>query len=109
MEGVLRSGRRDILYHGDLCSGAIIASIIQRAKEYAIKRAIANQGQEEGISLTDLTDALATEYGENDIFPPTDSVEDWLKLLDYDSENVVKVSPIRPEKSARRRPVSSVI
>ncbi|MFB3040312.1 MAG: AAA family ATPase [Candidatus Poribacteria bacterium] len=109
LEVVLRSGRRDILYHGDLCSGAIIASIIQRAKEYAIKRAIANQGQEEGISLTDLTDALATEYSENDIFPPTDSVEDWLKLLDYDSENVVKVSPIRPEKSTRRRPVSSVI
>jgi hypothetical protein len=22
-------------------------------------------------------------------------VEDWLKLIDYDSENVVKVSPVR--------------
>jgi hypothetical protein len=35
--------------------------------------------------------SLNTEYVENDIFPPTDIVEDWLKLIDYDSENVVKV------------------
>jgi proteasome-associated ATPase len=54
-------------------------------------------------------DATSAEYRENDIFPPTDSVEDWLKLLDYDPEHVVKVSPIRPEKSSRRKTVSSVI
>ena len=36
----LRSGRRDIMYRGDLCSGAIVDSIVQRAKESAIKRAI---------------------------------------------------------------------
>ena len=40
LEVVLQNGRRDTLYRGDLCNGAIIASIIQRAKESAIKRAI---------------------------------------------------------------------
>jgi proteasome-associated ATPase len=39
--------------------------------------------------------SLNMEYAENDIFPPTDIVEDWLKLIDYDSENVVKVQPVR--------------
>ncbi len=95
LEVTLRSGKRDLLYRGDLVSGAIIASVVERAKELAIKRAI-NSLQEEGISEADLLLSLNTEYGENDIFPPTDIVEDWLKLIDYDSENVVKVVPVRP-------------
>jgi proteasome-associated ATPase len=94
LEVTLRSGKRETLYRGDLVSGAIIASIIERAKELAIKRAI-NTLQEEGISESDLLVSLNAEYLENDIFPPTDIVEDWLKLLDYDSENVVKVAPVR--------------
>ncbi len=94
LEVTLRSGKKDVLYRGDLVSGAIIASIVERAKELAIKRAIAS-GQEEGISEADLLFGLATEYANNDIFPPTDIVEDWLKLIDYDSENVVRVLPVR--------------
>jgi proteasome-associated ATPase len=95
LEVTLRSGKRDILYRGDLVSGAIIASVVERSKELAIKRAI-NSLQEEGISESDLLLSLNTEYSENDIFPPNDIVEDWLKLIDYDSENVVKVVPVRP-------------
>ncbi len=109
LEVGLRNGRRDILYRGNLCSGAIIESIVQRAKESAIKRAINNLNQETGIGALDLMDALGAEYSESDIFPSTDSVEDWLKLLDYDAENVVKVSPIRPEKSHSRKAAGHVI
>ena len=94
LDVILRSGKRDTLYRGDLVSGAIIASVVERAKELAIKRAISTMW-EEGISESDLLLSLNTEYAENDIFPPTDIVEDWLKLIDYDSENVVKVSPVR--------------
>lgn len=99
LDVILRSGKRDTLYRGDLVSGAIIASIVERAKELAIKRAISTL-QEEGISESDLLVSLNTEYAENDIFPPTDIVEDWLKLIDYDSENVVKVSPVRGQIKA---------
>jgi proteasome-associated ATPase len=101
LEVSLRSGRKETLYRGDLISGAIIASIVERAKGLAIKRSIAlagkggGEGQEEGISESDLKLSLDAEYAENDIFPPTDITEDWLKLIDYDSENVVKISPIR--------------
>ena len=94
LDVILRSGKRDTLYRGDLVSGAIIASVVERAKELAIKRAITTM-VEEGISESDLLVSLNTEYEETDIFPPTDIVEDWLKLIDYDSENVVKVSPVR--------------
>src|SRR5881397_2125145 len=53
LEVTLRSGRKETLYRSDLISGAIIASIVERAKAMAIKRAIATQ-QEEGIRETDL-------------------------------------------------------
>src|SRR5213593_3654468 len=103
LEVTLRSGRKEVLYRADLISGAIIASIVERAKAMAIKRAIATQ-QEEGIRETDLQLAFNAEYVENDIFPTTDITEDWLKLIDYDPENVVKISPIRPTSDSAKRP-----
>ncbi len=108
IEVTLRSGRKEVLYRGDLVSGAIIASIVERAKGLAIKRAIATM-QEEGISASDLSLSLNAEYAENDIFPPTDITEDWLKLIDYDAENVVRVAPIRPAREDRPRANRAVI
>ena len=86
-------------------SGAIIASIVERAKGLAIRRAIADQGSGSsvspaGISESDLQLSFMAEFSENDIFPPTDMPEDWFKLIDYDPENVVKISPIRREGQA---------
>ncbi len=109
LEVALRSGRRDILYRGHLCSGAIIESIVQRAKESAMKRAIAAPDTDTGITLDDLMDSLNAEFSENDIFPPTEATEDWLKLLDYDPVNVVKVTPIQSEKRETRKASSPVI
>src|SRR6266436_6105728 len=45
LEVTLRSGRKEVLYRADLLSGAIIASVVERAKGLAIKRAIADQGR----------------------------------------------------------------
>ena len=89
-----RSGRHDYLYRGDLASGAIIAAIVERAKEYAIKRSI-ELGEESPLRKQDLLDALTKEYRENDLFPPSDITEDWLKLTDFDPGNVVRLSPYR--------------
>src|SRR3954463_5009943 len=102
LEVTLRSGRKETLYRSDLISGAIIASIVERAKAIAIKRAIGTQ-QDEGIRETDLQLAFNAEYSENDIFPTTDITEDWLKLIDYDPENVVKVAPVKPITGSRMR------
>jgi proteasome-associated ATPase len=107
LEITLRSGRKEILYRSDLLSGAIIASIVERAKGLAIKRTIADQGTSEGIqfpsgiSESDLQLSFVAEFSENDIFPPTDMTEDWFKLIDYDPENVVKLSPVRRDEQSR--------
>jgi proteasome-associated ATPase len=100
LEITLRSGRKEILYRSDLLSGAIIASIVERAKGMAIKRAIATQ-EDQGISESDLQLSFIAEFTENDIFPPTDMTEDWFKLIDYDPENVVKLSPVRRDEQSR--------
>jgi proteasome-associated ATPase len=115
LEVTLRSGRKEVLYRSDLISGAIIASIVERAKAMAIKRAIADEGSGAspesvaGISEADLRLAFDAEYSQNDIFPPTDIVEDWLKLIDQDPENVVRIAPVRPPDPRRPKESSSVV
>lgn len=108
LEVTLRSGRKEALYRSDVISGAIIASIVERAKAMAIKRAIAT-GQEEGISEADLQVAFNAEYLENEILPATDITEDWLKLIDYDPDNVVRISPVKAFDRGKNKPVSGVI
>jgi proteasome-associated ATPase len=97
LEITYRSGKKDFLYRGDLASGAIIAAIVERAKSLAIKRSIETQ-QETHLTREDLAQALQKEYSENDLFPPTDITEDWLKLTDFDPDNVIKLAPVRPRK-----------
>lgn len=104
LEVVFRSGRREVLYRGDLASGAIIAAIIERAKSLAIRRAIAG-GHEGLITREDLLTALDREHAENDLFPSGDLTEDWLKLTDFDPENVVRLGPVRAVKKEERRVV----
>ncbi len=98
LEVAYRSGRREILYRGDLASGAIIEAIVERGKSLAIKRSI-ETSQETSLSRQDLLAALCGEYQENDLFPATDVTEDWLKLTDFDPDNVIKLGPIRPRRS----------
>ncbi len=97
LEVTYRSGRREHLHRGDLASGAIIAAVVERAKEFAIVRSIAEK-TESPVTLRDLTEALDLEYRENDLFPPNDITEDWLKLTDFDPDNVVRLTPSRNAK-----------
>jgi proteasome-associated ATPase len=109
LDVALRSGRHETLHFGDLASGALIASIVQRAKETAIKNAIATSDATAGLRQKDLLDAMRAEFRENEVFPPSDSVEDWLKLLDYEPENVVRVIPVRVQDKAQEPPGQKVI
>jgi len=98
LEVAYRSGRRDVLHRGDLASGAIIAAVVERAKSLAIKRTI-ETNMPTFLTREDLLHALESEYAENDLFPATDLTEDWLKLTDFDPDNVVRMGPVRPRRS----------
>ncbi len=101
LEVFLRNGGTDSLYWRDLLSGALIKSVVERSKDFAIRRSIEKMSEHEGVTLEDLQKALRVEYKENEIFPKSDSQEDWLKLLDYEPDNVAAVKPIRPGKGSK--------
>ncbi|MFN3690283.1 MAG: AAA family ATPase [Fimbriimonadales bacterium] len=92
----LRNGGVETLHWRDLVSGALIKSVVDRAKEFAIRRAIDEPHVEHGLRPDDLKRAIEMEYRENEIFPKSDVMEDWLKLIDYEPEYVASVKPIRP-------------
>ena len=86
----LRNGHNKVLYRSDLVSGAILSSIVQRAKEKAIERAVAQAGapSDDGIRAQDLLDAVHEEYREGEMLPPDDAAEEWLKLLDHHPDQI---------------------
>jgi proteasome-associated ATPase len=106
----LRNGRREVLYRCDLISGAVLAGIVRRAKELAIERIIdASDAGTGGLTFDDFVRAAQDEFRESEIFPPDDSAEEWLKLLDYQPEQVVGVTSFRVQESGRERVVPAII
>ncbi|NGZ04457.1 MAG: peptidase [Nitrospira sp. WS238] len=104
----LRSGQGKVLYRGDLVSGAILASIVQRAKEKAIERTI-QSGQPAGLLAADLLDSVTEEFREGEMLPPDDAAEEWLKLLDHHPEQVVGISSFRRGRQTEERLVNQII
>jgi len=104
----LRNGQNKVLYRSDLVSGAILSSIVQRAKEKAIDRTI-QQGAEAGLLAKDLMDAVTEEFREGEMLPPDDAADEWLKLLDHHPEQVVGISSFRRGRPAEERLVNQII
>ena len=104
----LRSGQQKVLYRGDLVSGAILASIDQRAKEKAIDRTI-QSGRPAGLLGQDLLEGVTEEFREGEVLPPDDAAEEWLKLLDHHPEQVVGISSFRHGRQTEERLVNQII
>ncbi len=109
LEVYTKAGGVETLHYKDLLSGALIESIVERAKDFVIKRSIDVKSSMEGMSFDDLKQAIDAEFKENEIFPKSDNVEDWLKLLDYEPENVVTLKPVRPGAREKIAGVRGVI
>lgn len=90
----LRNGTSETLHWKDLVSGALLKSVVDRAKDSAIRRSIADPALVTGVTLEDLQNAVTAEYSENEIFPKGDVQEDWLLLLDQEREAVASVRPV---------------
>jgi proteasome-associated ATPase len=116
----LRSGQRKVLYRSDLVSGAILAAIVQRAKERAIERTIASsrpsdtgkagaRSNQDGLTVEDLRLSVQAEYREGEILPPDDAAEEWLTLLDHHPDQVVGVSSFRKGRASEEHMVGQII
>ena len=69
LEVTYANGEKEVLYFKDFSSGAMIESIVRRAKKLALKRYIG--GGAKGISADDLLAAVREEFKENEDLPNT--------------------------------------
>src|SRR5262249_18631057 len=72
------NGDKEVLYFKDFASGAMIESVVRRAKKLALKRYI--QTSEKGIKVDDLLNAVREEFKENEDLPNTTNPDDWAKI-----------------------------
>ncbi|MBI3626378.1 MAG: proteasome ATPase [Candidatus Rokubacteria bacterium] len=107
LEVTYANGDKEVLYFKDFASGAMIESIVRRAKKLALKRYIATS--EKGITLNDLLTAVREEFKENEDLPNTTNPDDWAKIAGKKGERIVYVKPLMGESKDKQRAVERVI
>jgi proteasome-associated ATPase len=107
LEVTYANGDKEVLYFKDFSSGAMIESIVRRAKKLALKRYI--QTSEKGIKLDDMLAAVREEFKENEDLPNTTNPDDWAKIAGKKGERIVYVKPLMGETKEKQRAVERVI
>jgi proteasome-associated ATPase len=107
LEVTYANGDKEILYFKDFSSGAMIESVVRRAKKLALKRYI--QTSEKGINLDDVMSAVREEFKENEDLPNTTNPDDWAKIAGKKGERIVYVKPLMGEMKEKQRAVERVI
>src|SRR5687768_4107273 len=101
LEVTYANGEKEILYFKDFASGALIEGIVSRAKKYAIKRAIANEGK--GLRSEDLMRAVRDEFKEHEDLPNTTNPDDWAKIAGKKGEKIIDVRTITTGSTESRQ------
>jgi proteasome-associated ATPase len=107
LEVTYANGDKEVLYFKDFSSGAMIESVVRRAKKLALKRYIA--GGQKGIMGDDLLTAVREEFKENEDLPNTTNPDDWAKIAGKKGERIVYVKPLMGETKEKLRSVERVV
>ncbi len=107
LEVTYANGETEMLYLKDFASGAMIESIVRRAKKLALKRYI-NRG-DKGISSTDLVTAVREEFKENEDLPNTSNPDDWAKIAGRKKDRIVAIKPVVVDPQARTSDVERIV
>jgi len=92
IEVTYANGEKEVLYFKDFASGALIEGIVSRAKKYAVKRAIAQEGV--GLRSEDLVRAIREEFKEHEDLPNTTNPDDWAKVAGKKGEKIIHIRTI---------------
>jgi proteasome-associated ATPase len=103
LEVTYANGDKEVLYFKDFASGAMMESVVRRAKKLALKRYIGSG--EKGVKLDDLLAAVREEFKENEDLPNTTNPDDWAKIAGKKGERIVYVKPLTGESKDKHRPV----
>jgi proteasome-associated ATPase len=106
LEVTYANGDKEVLFFKDFASGAMMESVVRRAKKLALKRYIATA--EKGICLDDLLTAVREEFKENEDLPNTTNPDDWAKIAGKKGERIVYVKPLMGEGKEKTRPVEKI-
>ena len=107
LEVIYATGDKAVLYFHDFVSGAMIESIVRRAKKLAVKRRIA--GGDKGLSTDDLLAAVREEFRENEDLPNTANPDDWAKIAGRKGERIVAVKSLVGQTPQPDRNVEKVV
>jgi proteasome-associated ATPase len=107
LEVTYANGDKEVLYFKDFSSGAMIESIVRRAKKLALKRYIG--GGEKGITADDMATAVREEFKENEDLPNTTNPDDWAKIAGKKGERIVYVKPLMGETKEKQRNVERIV
>jgi proteasome-associated ATPase len=107
LEVTYASGDKEVLYFKDFISGAMIESVVRRAKTLALKRYIA--GAEKGLVTGDLRAAVREEFEENEELPNTTNPDDWAKIAGKKGERIIHIKSLGGQTSPRERIVEKVV
>ena len=107
LEVTYANGDKEVLYFKDFSSGAMIESVVRRAKKLALKRYISLS--EKGIKVEDLLNAVREEFKENEDLPNTTNPDDWAKIAGKKGERIVYVKPLIGEVKDKQRAVEKIV
>jgi proteasome-associated ATPase len=107
LEVTYANGDKEVLYFKDFSSGAMIESVVRRAKKLALKRYIGRG--EKGIMADDLLSAVREEFKENEDLPNTTNPDDWAKIAGKKGERIVSVRPLTSEPPSQKRSVEQIV
>src|SRR5256886_17470244 len=107
LEVTYANGEKELLYFRDFASGAMIESIVRRAKKLALKRYI-NRG-DKGITSTDLVTAVREEVKEYEDLPNTSNPDDWAKIAGRKKDRIVAIKPVVVDPQARTSDVERIV
>ena len=107
LEVTYANGEKDVLYFNDFASGAMIESVVRRAKKLALKRLIG--GGAKGLTTDDLLVAVREEFKENEDLPNTTNPDDWAKIAGKKGERIVYIKSLVGHTSKPQRSVEKVV
>jgi len=106
LEVTYANGEKETVYFKDFASGALIESVVSRAKKLAIKRAIS--GEAKGLNADDFLRGIREEFKEQEDLPNTTHPDDWAKIAGKKGEKIIHVRTLTTDKTSEPREIETL-
>lgn len=106
LEVTYANGEKETVYFKDFSSGALIESVVARAKKLSIKRTIS--GGEKGLTSEDFLKAIREEFKEQEDLPNTTHPDDWAKIAGKKGEKIIHVRTLTVDEESESREIETL-